>query len=67
MAEKITLSRSTESEELTEEEYAEAKNAVKALRARKAAETEAHRMSPEDAAKAKGAGKVHGDPFVVIE
>ena len=66
MGEKIQLVRAHEVEELSQEEYAVAIEAVKAFRDDKAKHTESHPMSPEDAEKAKGSGKGHGDPFIVI-
>lgn len=64
--EKIQLTRSTESEDLTEEEYLVAQKAVRELREAKKLHTELHQMSSEDAQKATASGRVHGDPFIVI-
>jgi hypothetical protein len=66
MVEKIQIIKANNVEELTPEEYSIAIEAVNAFREDKAKQIETHQMSPEDAEKAKGSGKVHGDPFVVI-
>jgi hypothetical protein len=66
MVEKIQIIKANNVEELTTEEYSIAIEAVNAFREDKAKQIETHQMSPEDAENAKGSGKVHGDPFVVI-
>jgi len=65
--EKIQLARSTEVQDLTEEEYAVAKKAVTELREAKKLHTELHKMTAEDAVKATSAGAGHGDPFFVVK
>lgn len=64
--EKIQLIRSTEVQNLTEEEYAAAMRAVEELREVKKIKTEILQMSSEDAIKASSAGAGHGDPFFVV-